>query len=184
VALALPLVLMMSASYAVEPGTDLSPLPEWSAEYSFVGVAGCQMCHRSPAKGNQFGQWQGTTHSKAYERLASAEAKAVGAKVGVPDPQKSAQCLTCHVTGYDAPAAQKAPTWKMEDGVGCESCHGPGSAYKAMNVMRDHAQSMANGLQMVTKETCVKCHNEKNPTHPGFDYEAKLKLVAHPNPQK
>jgi len=34
------------------------------------------------------------------------------------------QCIDCHVTGYD-PAAG---TWSEGD-VGCESCHGPGSAH-------------------------------------------------------
>jgi predicted CXXCH cytochrome family protein len=36
------------------------------------------------------------------------------------------QCITCHTTGYDS-ANRK---W-VESGVGCESCHGPGSEHMA-----------------------------------------------------
>lgn len=184
--LALPLVLVMSAGYAAEPDDALSAVPAFSADHAYVGVGGCAMCHRSPAKGNQFGSWQSSKHSKAFETLATAEAKEAAAKAGVSgDPQKAAQCLGCHVTGFAAPAAQKsAKTYKAEDGVGCESCHGAGADYKAMNVMRDHDQAMANGLMMPTKETCVKCHNEKSPFYKEFNFEEMVKKIAHPNPQK
>jgi predicted CXXCH cytochrome family protein len=43
-------------------------------------------------------------------------------------------CIDCHVTGfrkgYDAAAGAYHSTWS-EAGVGCESCHGPGSAHLA-----------------------------------------------------
>jgi hypothetical protein len=184
--LALPLVLVMSAGYAAEPDATFSAVPTFNADHAFVGVGGCAMCHRSPAKGNQFGSWQSSKHSKAFEVLGTDAAKAAAAKAGVTgDPQKADACLTCHVTGHDAPAAMKsAKTYKPEEGVMCESCHGPGNDYKAMNIMRDKEKAVANGLMMPTKETCVKCHNDKSPTFKGFNYEEMLKKVAHPNPNK
>jgi predicted CXXCH cytochrome family protein len=42
----------------------------------------------------------------------------------MPSVDGATQCVTCHVTGYD----QAAKQWK-EAGVGCESCHGPGSEH-------------------------------------------------------
>lgn len=44
----------------------------------------------------------------------------------IPAVDGSKQCVGCHVTGYDT--ATKA--W-AQPGVGCESCHGPGSTHAA-----------------------------------------------------
>jgi len=41
-----------------------------------------------------------------------------------PSVDGATQCVACHVTGYDLSAKE----WK-EPGVGCESCHGPGSEH-------------------------------------------------------
>ncbi len=185
VVLVLPLVLVMSTSYAAGPDGELSPLPSHLSQdqYNYVGVDGCKMCHRSPAKGNQFGQWESTLHAKAYETLASDYSKEVAQKAGVSgDPQQAADCLECHVTAAGLPDARKERTYKVEDGVGCEACHGPGSAYKSITIMRSHEQSVANGLNVPDEQTCVKCHNEKSPTFQGFDYQEALPLVSHPYP--
>lgn len=184
VVLVLPLVIMMSTSYAAGPEGELSVLPDYLAqEYNYVGVDGCKMCHRSPAKGNQFGQWESTLHAKAYETLGSDYSKEVAAEAGVSgDPQQAEACLECHITAAGCPDARKERTYKMEDGVGCESCHGPGSAYKSITIMRDHEKAVANGLIVPSEETCVKCHNERSPTFKGFDYEEMLPLVLHPYP--
>jgi hypothetical protein len=174
--LILPLVLLTGAGL---PGpADDAP------DYNYVGVAGCQMCHRSPAKGNQFGAWQERQHSKAYATLASAQSKEIAAAKGIADPQKAEACLKCHVTAAALPAARKAATYKVEDGVGCESCHGPGSAFKAITVMRDPAQARANGLWDIKEETCKGCHNPESPTYIEFNYAEALKIVAHPDPSK
>ena len=50
------------------------------------------------------------------------------------------RCLKCH-----APLADKAPELKAE-GVTCEVCHGPGSDYKKLNIMKDKAAAAKNGL--------------------------------------
>ncbi len=51
----------------------------------------------------------------------------------------------------------------IAEGVSCESCHGPGSAYKTNTIMKDQALSIKNGLILPTKEVCEKCHNKENP---------------------
>jgi hypothetical protein len=172
----------MGAGYADQPADVLEMTPGLN-DYSYVGVDGCKMCHRSPAKGNQFGKWEEAAHSRAYTELASDKAKEIAAEKGVGDPQTAAACLKCHVTGHDAPADRKAKTYKAEDGVGCESCHGPGSAYKAMAVMRDHQKSVDAGMLVPDENTCKSCHNEESPTFKGFNFEEAFKAIAHPNPQ-
>jgi len=54
-----------------------------AADHSYVGVGKCKMCHKSKAKGDQYGIWLKSAHSKAYETLASDESKAVAAKLGL-----------------------------------------------------------------------------------------------------
>jgi len=158
----------------------------------YIGVANCGKCHKSKTKGNQLGQWQTSQHAKAYEALATPEAKEVAAKVdkSITEPQKSDKCLKCHVTAHGVDAALIAPIpegkkgHSIEDGVGCESCHGPGSLYKSRKIMKDREAALANGLVIPTEETCKKCHNEESPTYKEFKFEEMFEKVKHPNPQK
>lgn len=169
--LVLPLLVVTGAGFPSGPSQD----------HSYVGVDGCKMCHRNPAKGNQFGQWEGTLHAKAFEVLATDKAKEIAQDKGVGDPQQADNCLECHVTGH---GGEKAATYKVEQGVGCESCHGPGSAFKAIPIMRDQAKAIENGLIVPDEQTCLKCHNDKSPTYEGFNFEEMWKLVQHPDPTK
>ena len=73
-----------------------------SGTHKYVGVKKCAMCHRSEAKGNQYGKWLSSEHAKAYQVLATPEAQETAKKAGVTgNPQEAPQCLKCHVTGYD-----------------------------------------------------------------------------------
>jgi hypothetical protein len=40
----------------------------------------------------------------------------------------------------------------------CEACHGPGSEYKAIAIMKDPAKALAAGLVMPAKAFCATCH--------------------------
>ena len=45
--------------------------------------------------------------------------------------------MKCHVTGHGKPASSFGPKFIVaEEAVGCEACHGPGSEYKKMKVMK------------------------------------------------
>ena len=152
--------------------------------HAYVGADKCKMCHNSAAKGAQYTKWMESKHAKAYATLASEEAKKIGAAKGIADPQKADECLRCHVTGHGAPADKLTDKWKKEDGVGCESCHGPGGDYWKMEVMKDKARAAAGGLVVPTEETCKGCHNPDSPVFKGFDFTALSAKIAHPNPQK
>jgi hypothetical protein len=161
----------------------------------YVGVKSCGMCHKKEESGNQLAKWQESKHAKAYETLASAEAKEVGKKLGIDDPQKSGKCLKCHATAYNFGetdmANEKLP---VTDGVSCESCHGPGKNYKAKEVMKDRQQCIQNGMVYPATKSCDKCHNDTSPTwkadrytkadgsKTGFDVEQATKKIEHPNP--
>jgi predicted CXXCH cytochrome family protein len=66
-------------------------------------------------------------------------------------------CDSCHTTGHDQAISDKS-TRKDLRGVQCEACHGPGSLYKSMKVMKDPKLAREKGLWNVTREICLKCH--------------------------
>ena len=157
-------------------------------EAQYIGSKKCKMCHVSKKRGAQYTKWAAGPHAKAFATLATDEAKAVAKKAGVNgDPQKAPECLKCHVTGFDAPASAKAASFDQSEGVGCEACHGPGSLYKSMKVMKALAAGTQDpkevGYVKPGKETCVTCHNEKSPTYKPFNFDERWKQIAHPVPE-
>jgi len=154
------------------------------AAHKYVGVAKCAMCHKSKARGDQYGKWKESKHSQAYAALATDAAKELAKKAGVDDPQKSGKCLKCHVTAYGVDKSLLGPKYSEQDGVTCEACHGPGSDYIKMSVMKDKDKAVAAGLVIPTEKTCVKCHNEESPSYKKFDFKEFFAKIAHPRPKK
>jgi hypothetical protein len=155
--------------------------------HQYVGAKKCKMCHMSKSKGAQFKIWQDSAHAGAYHTLTTDKAKEVYAKAvpgGTDNPAELDKCLSCHSTGYGAAAEAFAETFDKTEGVGCEACHGPGSDYQKMSVMKDKDQSIAAGLVVPNAETCTGCHNEKSPTYKDFDFDTFLAKIAHPAPEK
>lgn len=162
----------------------------------YVGVKGCKMCHKKPEEGEQLAKWQESGHAKAIERLGTPEAKEVAKKLGIDDPQKSGKCLKCHSTSYNFGETLAVAELPVEEGVSCESCHGPGKNYKKKEIMKDRKQSVANGMIEQPKEQCKSCHNDTSPTwkadrytlkdgtKAGFDYEQAYDKIKHPRPKK
>lgn len=152
--------------------------------HAYVGAEKCKMCHNSAAKGAQYTKWTEAKHSQAFAVLATEEAKKIATAKGIADPQKSDACLRCHVAGHGAPATSCIDKYKVQDGVSCEACHGPGGDYWKMEVMKDKAKAAAAGLVMPTEATCKGCHNAESPTFKSFDFASMSAKIAHPNPQK
>jgi hypothetical protein len=158
-------------------------------EHQYVGAKKCRTCHKKELIGNQYGEWEKSQHAKAFETLKGDEAAKIAKAKGLATPAyESGECLECHSTGYGLPASafDRKPL-DPEDGVQCESCHGPGSDYKKKKTMSDHDASVAAGLWDPgnDEKICTTCHNEKSPTWDaaaGFDYEARKKKIAHPIP--
>jgi hypothetical protein len=139
-------------------------------DFEYVGARKCKMCHNKAPKGAQYTQWAESRHAKAMESLNAEEAK---------DPA----CLKCHSTvGHVNP--DLVLTLKVEEGVSCESCHGPGSKYFPTGIMKSREKAMAKGLIMPTEEVCTQCHNEESPDFKGFNFAEYVKKIAHPDPTK
>ena len=185
------LVLALGVATA---GLTLPVFSEGRDATAYTGVKTCGMCHRKESSGNQLGIWQNGPHSKALEKLGTPEAKTAGAKVGVADPQKSGKCLKCHSTAYNMTETLQVEKIPVEEGVSCESCHGPGKAYKSKSVMENREQAIAAGLIYPATKSCESCHNAQSPTWKpdryttkdgkkvGFDVTQAYEKIKHPNP--
>ena len=140
----------------------------YAGNFTYVGTSKCKLCHKGARKGEVFEKWEKSAHAKAFETL-----KAKG-------EEKNPKCLECHVTGFNAGGYKIGDANAANfEGVGCESCHGPGSAYKSISIMKDLAKAKANGLIIPTEEVCVKCHNKNSPTFKGFNFKEYEKKIDH-----
>ncbi len=154
--------------------------------FKYVGAAKCKMCHNSEAAGQQFKIWAASLHANAMKSLSSEKALEYAKKNNIADPAKEAKCVNCHSTFGPANTAfiDEEVEVTVNEGVSCESCHGPGSAYKTKSIMQDLAKSKENGLTIPDQKVCEKCHNNpENPFNKPFDFEAAKKIIAHPKPK-
>ncbi len=158
----------------------------FGAEPRYIGSAKCaKMCHKGEKKGSQWEIWQKDKHSSAFRTLGTAQSKEVAKKAGIQgDPQKAPECLRCHVTAFGIGKERVDSTLTHDEGVGCEACHGPGSEYRKINVMKNHDLAKAAGLVEPDEKLCIKCHNSESPTYKPFEFEVEVKKNAHPIPSK
>ncbi len=163
---------------AVLPLEDLAQITVPPARY--VGNKVCAGCHIS-----QFKTWLGTKHARTYVMLQSQMAKTVAKEAGIKaaNPQYSAFCLNCHGTASDVPVEYRFPEFRIEEGVSCEHCHGPGEKYASKEIMKDKQKAISMGLRLLTPQDCLNCHKPK-PSHtklgrPPFDFEAFWKKIVH-----
>jgi hypothetical protein len=158
------------------------------SKFKYIGANGCKACHLAANTGAAYKIWQNSKHSKAFATLATPAAKEIAKQKGIADPQKDEKCVKCHDTAFGVAKAQLATTFKPGEGVGCEVCHGPGSEYKAMQVMKDidtgKIKGETVGLIKADESTCVKCHNSESPTFKEFNFAEMSKKIAHTTPKK
>jgi hypothetical protein len=174
-------------------------------DFEYVGTARCKMCHNKEEKGAQFSKWEASRHAKAFETLKSEQAAQIAADKGIEgNAWKAPECLKCHTTGFGAGGYEVMGDdfWNPADDdkvgrkavkrmnglqvVGCEACHGAGSAYKSSKTMKaiysGEVDDTTVGLAQISEETCKTCHNEESPTFKPFNYEEMLQKIAHPRP--
>ena len=173
--------VIMLAALALIAGIAFTAAAEGN---SYMGVKKCKMCHKKPAAGEQFKLWSESPHANAFATLATEQSMEIAKGMGIDNPQEADECLKCHVTGHGA--GDLALKVLPENGVGCESCHGAGSAYYKKKDMKaifaGEVDGATLGLTKITAETCTVCHNEESPTYKEFDYEVRVKEMAHPVP--
>jgi YVTN family beta-propeller protein len=167
-----------------------SLLGQDAPEPVFVGAKACADCHSGKKMGYQYSKWLLSRHSTAYAVLSKPGSKIIAELSGITEePQKAAMCLGCHSTGAEAEEWERDDNFRVEDGVQCEKCHGPGSEYMPADVMSDPEAAMAAGLKMPIINDCMVCHIEKG-SHvavhdlPSLDLSEAWVRIAHPTPTK
>lgn len=181
--------LLIAIIFFITSIETIAFIPPDGSKHQFIGVAKCKMCHKKEKKGLQFEIWTESGHSKAYDLLATPEAKELAEKNGIIDPQKDSKCLKCHTTGHDAPPELKGKKYKLSEGVGCESCHGAGGDYYKSKVMKGLRNGTVDpltvGLIIPNEETCTKCHNADDimPIKEEFNFKKMWAKIAHPIPE-
>ena len=140
----------------------------------YIGPGSCAAtsCHGSvrPIAGSRILQNEYSTwilqdkHSRAYQALTGevGERMARILKLGAK-AEDSPQCLACHAL-YTTPEQRGRP-FEIAEGVSCESCHGPASAWLGLHTTRDwpHEESVALGMRDTRNvihrgELCLECH--------------------------
>jgi hypothetical protein len=130
--------------------------PVSPGEMTYAGTAACKTCH--PA---EHAQWKTTGHARAWETMVKTR------QTGNLD------CVVCHTTGFDRPGGPRTIAGlETYVDVGCESCHGPGSAHvKEPKIALDHGKK-------VPERVCAECHRAQADQKP-FNFEERLPLVVH-----
>ena len=149
-----------------------------SAGYTYVGSGACFSCHASGPASGPAGHWIASRHSRAFHTLSSDQARALAASredyEDITDPTAEQRCRMCHLTAAQNPHAVFNEGFDQRQGVGCEACHGPGSAYMARQIMQDRAAFLARGGRIPDELTCRTCHRDE-----AFDFAVRLERIRH-----
>lgn len=113
-----------------------------------IGAAACRTCHRE-----LYAAWETSPHGRAAAVLSFEQTL---------DPE----CAPCHLPDEGV----------LDNGVGCEACHGPGSAYAELDVMIDPLKRTGAGLRDAG-ESCAFCHNPGHPFHVERDLAAAATTI-------
>ena len=172
---------------ALTLAVSVRSLAQDKAAHKYVGVQMCAPCHKAEKQGKQYDIWKGSQHAEAYHTLETPRADSIAKAKGLKAAAKeSPECLECHVTGYVVDPKSVTTAIKPSDGVQCETCHGPGSDYKSLSVMKDRQKAVAAGLTIFKDDPklCTKCHNAESPSFKGFKYDEYWSKIKHPIPKK
>jgi len=159
---------ILSLTVAASPATDTRE----PVKYIGPGSCAATSCHGSvkPVAGSRILQNEYSTwilqdkHSKAYQALTGDVGKRMARilKLGTK-PEEAPKCLACHAL-YTT-AEQRGRAFEISEGVSCESCHGPASAWLGPHTTRDwpHEKSVALGMRdtrnvVARTNLCLECH--------------------------
>jgi nitrate/TMAO reductase-like tetraheme cytochrome c subunit len=119
----------------------------------YLGSASCVNCHAA-----EHASWETTRHAHAWEPMVSTK--------NTINPL----CLHCHTVGFMEPNGYVlASDNRKLQGVGCESCHGPGSEHVA--------DPVNHKLDRGSEATCRQCHTPGQT--PDFDFNTFWPKIRH-----
>jgi hypothetical protein len=151
----------------------------------FVGAETCGECHTKA-----FAKWSTTGHAHALAGLTTGRPDHEGRWI---DRKWDAECLACHVTGWNAQEAVRYESGFVDEMTTphlannqCENCHGPGSRHVELeNGEGTDAERAAERETMklkleVAERRCRECHDTDNDPHFDGHFEEYWEKIAHP----
>lgn len=136
-----------------------------------LGVASCSesTCHgsnvtfsESNVLRNEFRIWnESDPHARAYATLLHPDSVRIARNLGIASAAESNLCLGCHADNVSVEL--RGEEFKIEDGIGCEVCHGGAERYIDSHTNGQHQDSLADGLYpseepLARAQLCVSCH--------------------------
>jgi Cytochrome c554 and c-prime len=138
-----------------------------------LGVVTCagNTCHgaNAPLKDsrvqqNEFMIWhREDKHAKAYTVLFNEDSKRIALNLGIKAAHTDKSCLGCHAD--NVPIEHRGNRFQIDDGVGCEACHGGSEHYLGPHVSgkSTHAENVKLGLYpaeepVARAKLCLSCH--------------------------
>lgn len=143
----------------------------YEADTAHLGVSTCgdSTCHGSiqsvgDIRRGEYIIWkEDDTHSIAYEVLLDDQAVRIARNLGLSAAHESDVCLACH--SDFVPKNLRGTLFKLEDGVGCEACHGGAQHYLETHDDSgvSHLENIEQGLYptedpVARAELCLSCH--------------------------
>ena len=145
-------------------------MPQYSDD-KHLGVGECAggPCHGSATPvGDRVNENEHTIwlrqdpHAEAYKTLLTEESRAIARNYGLSKPaHESEACLDCHADN----AVARGPDLTMEEGVGCEACHGGAERWIKTHTssQRKHEDNLRMGMfptddPVRRAELCLSCH--------------------------
>jgi hypothetical protein len=143
--------------------------------HKYMGIGSCSSsnCHGNvnpvvtgDVLQNEYVTWQKhDKHAHAFSVLGNEQSRTIANHLGIKSAQSEPLCLKCHST-YVPNAADRGEKFQQEDGVGCETCHGPASAWLSTHTSREatHQQNVEHGLADLVglsrrTQLCLSCHH-------------------------
>ena len=141
------------------------------SKYTGPGSCSSPSCHGSVQERtetsvlqNEYSTWVvRDKHAHAFVNLTNPVGTRIAKIMGLGQPDTAARCLDCH--SLNVPDDQRARTFDLTDGVGCENCHGPASAWlgphttRGWNYEKSLELGMYNTRDLVKRtERCLTCH--------------------------
>lgn len=175
-----PLVLLAAPAVSAPSAPTL---PQQDGQ-THVGARSCagSSCHGatqswqrwqdSDVQQNEYVTWQRhDKHAMAYEVLLNERSQKMAENLGLESAHTADLCLDCHAD--NVPPAQRGATWRHNDGVSCEACHGGARGWLSGHMSsKSHSANLRKGLYptedpQARAQLCLSCHGggDKRVTH-------------------
>ncbi len=160
----------------------------------YMGTASCSSssCHGGAGEQrNQFLIWsQQDFHARSSLILTTARSAQMAQSLGTATAQEDPRCFVCHSPLRGV--SQMRVIQPAQQGVSCESCHGPAEPWLRSHTRKDYTYAMRVGSGLrdlrniyVRANACVACHqvleqDVEAAGHPPLFFELATQIKSEP----